>query len=56
MNRAKITFSILLIPLGIYFFVYGGYDDSPGAQLIGVAVALAGIAGIIGTWRKSRAS
>lgn len=33
---------VLLMLLGVFIFFYGGYDDSPGAQLLGViATALA---------------
>ena len=53
MNKLKLSLSILAIPLGVFLFVYGGYDDSPGAQLIGFAVAVAGIIGIIRSRKKS---
>jgi len=33
-------------------FIYAGYDDSPGGQLIGVIVSIIGIIGIIRTKRK----
>jgi len=33
---AKISGFILLILLGIFIFIYGGYDDSPGAQGLGL--------------------
>ncbi len=47
MNKAKIFFSILAILFGVFIFVYGGHDDSPGAQLLGVIVVIGGIIGII---------
>lgn len=31
-----------LITAGIFLFVYGGYDDSPGAQLLGTVVVAFG--------------
>lgn len=34
---------IALILLGIFIFIYGGYDDSPGAQLIGLLTVIWGI-------------
>lgn len=34
-------------------FVYGGYDDSPGAQLLGLTIFIAGITGIIKSGKKS---
>lgn len=43
MNIARITLSILGILFGAFMFVYGGYDDSPGAQLLGVMAIVAGI-------------
>ena len=32
----KISGFILLMLLGIFIFIYGGYDDSPGAQGLGL--------------------
>lgn len=46
-KKAKITFSILAILLGAFFIIFGGYDDSHGAQLIGLIVAIFGIVVII---------
>ncbi|MCM2339402.1 MAG: hypothetical protein NDI62_03030 [Burkholderiales bacterium] len=43
MNKFKITYSILAVLFGIFMFVYGGYDDSPGAQLLGFVLFVAGI-------------
>jgi len=43
----KIIGSILAILFGIFMFIYGGYDDSPGAQMLGLVVAIVGIVGII---------
>lgn len=42
-NKIFYSFAILL---GIFMFVYGGYDDSPGGQLLGVASIIIGIMGI----------
>jgi len=47
MNRIKLLFSILAIPLGVFMFIYGEYDDSPGGQLLGIALVIAGIVGAL---------
>ncbi|MBU1202463.1 hypothetical protein KKH39_00200 [Patescibacteria group bacterium] len=51
MNKEKYTIKIvlfiLLIPMGIFMFVFGGYDDSPGAQLIGFVLVTIAIIGIV---------
>lgn len=44
----RIFFSVLIIALGVFFFIYGGYDDSPGGQLLGAVVAA------YGAWRLWR--
>ena len=43
MNKSRIIFSILAILFGIFLFIYGGYDDSPGAQGLGLVVITFGI-------------
>jgi hypothetical protein len=48
----KIILLILVITLGVLMFVYAGIDDSPGGQLIGVVVGVAGIVGLIKQARK----
>lgn len=35
---------IVLAALGVAFAVFGGYDDSPGATLLGLVVVLGAIA------------
>lgn len=47
MNWVKILFSILGILFGAFIFVYGGYDDSPGAQLLGVIIVIGSIVGLV---------
>jgi hypothetical protein len=47
-----ILYFILIIFIGPVMFIYAGYDDSPGGQLIGVIVSIIGIIGIIRTKRK----
>jgi cadmium resistance protein CadD (predicted permease) len=50
MKIIKVLGFVILILFGVFVFVYGGYDDSPGAQLLGVIIV------VIGIWRiiKSR--
>ncbi|MFA7252548.1 MAG: hypothetical protein WC027_01700 [Candidatus Paceibacterota bacterium] len=45
--NSKIIFSILAILLGIFLFIYGGYDDSPGAQGLGLLVVIVGAFNIV---------
>jgi multisubunit Na+/H+ antiporter MnhB subunit len=44
---------IIVILSGIFMFIFGEYDDSPGGQLIGVIVGIIGIIGIVETRRKN---
>lgn len=55
MNKKRILFSILEIGLGTWMFVYGGYDDSPGAQGLGLVAVLFGIWGLIKDRKKTKA-
>jgi hypothetical protein len=48
----KILYSVLVILFGVFMFAYGGYDDSPGGQLLGLVAVILGIIGIIRTKRK----
>ena len=52
-NIAFIALSTLGIVAGVAFIVLGGMDDAPGAQIIGVIIAVAGIVGVIKTLRKN---
>lgn len=52
MNKTMLAFSVLGILLGAFVFVYGGYDDSPGAQLLGLVVVFAGIVGVVKAKKK----
>ena len=47
MNKRKILYSVLAISFGAFMFVYGGYDDSPGAQLLGFLAVIFGIVGVL---------
>jgi len=51
-RKIKIALYVLVILFGIFIFVYGGYDDSPGAQLLGSLVVVGAIVGIIKSWKK----
>ncbi len=53
MNIKKLLFSIIAILSGIFMFVYGGYDDSPGAQFLGLVLAVIGIIGIVKSRKKN---
>lgn len=53
MNIAKLAGFALVIVLGAFLFVYGGYDDSPGAQLLGLLVAIGGVVGIVRSRKKA---
>lgn len=56
MNRKlKILLFILLLPVGVFFFVFGEFDDSPGGQLLGILMFLAGIIGLVRI-RKNRST
>lgn len=52
MNKIRIIYSIVAISFGIFMFVYGEMDDSPGGQLLGLVLAILGIIGIIKSIRK----
>lgn len=52
MHIGRLIGSILAVAFGAFMFVYGGYDDSPGGQLLGLAIAIAGAVGAI-TSRKN---
>ncbi|MES2931554.1 MAG: LPXTG cell wall anchor domain-containing protein [Patescibacteria group bacterium] len=51
MKVSKILYVILALSVGIFMIVYGGMDDSPGAQMLGL---LAIIVGTIFATRKKK--
>ena len=53
MKPLKLLLAVPLIALGVAAFVYGGADDSPGGQLIGVLLVVGGIALGVRTLRRS---
>jgi len=48
----RILYFSFAILFGIFMFVYGEYDDSPGGQLLGLVVAIVGVVGLIKNKRK----
>lgn len=48
-----ILYSVLAILFGMFMFIYGGYDDSPGAQLMGLVVFIIGIIGLVRNKKKN---
>ncbi len=50
----KIIGFILAIMFGIFMFIYGGYDDSPGAQLLGVLIFVFGLVKLIKYKKKKQ--
>ncbi len=53
MNKIRILCFVLAILFGIFMFVYGGYDDSPGGQLMGLAAIIIGVVGLIKRKKKT---
>ena len=53
MNKKKMLLFIFAILFGVFLFIYGEFDDSPGGQLLGLGAVIIGIAGIIKSKRKS---
>ena len=42
MRNLKVPLCILAILFGVFMVVYGGMDDSPGGQLLGLLAIIAG--------------
>jgi len=53
MNMVKIICFILLALFGVFMFIYGEFDDSPGAQGLGVLAIIGGIVGLIKRKKKT---
>lgn len=47
MNILKTLSSIAAILFGVFMFIFGGYDDSPGAQGLGLLLFIFGIVWIV---------
>lgn len=54
MKTTKLLTSAVAIAFGVFMFFYGGYDDSPGGQLLGLVLAIVGIVGIWRTLHKKK--
>jgi drug/metabolite transporter (DMT)-like permease len=50
----KYFVAILVIALGVAAIVYGGADDSPGGQLIGVLLIVGAVAVVVRMVRRNR--
>lgn len=48
----RIIYFGLAISFGVFMFVYGEYDDSPGGQMLGLITAIIGIVGLIKNKKK----
>ncbi|MFA5024817.1 MAG: hypothetical protein WC523_07795 [Patescibacteria group bacterium] len=48
----RILYFVFAILFGVFMWVYGGYDDSPGAQGLGLLAVIAGIIGLIKNKKK----
>jgi len=55
MNKIKLLCFIIVILFGVFMFVYGEYDDSPGGQLVGLLAVIIGIVGVIKSRNKPSA-
>ena len=53
MNKRRMLIFVLVILLGVFMFVYGEYDDSPGGQMIGVIAVITGIVGLMRAKKKT---
>jgi hypothetical protein len=53
MKIIKILSMLLVIAIGVFLFVYGEYDDSPGGQLIGIILVVIGIIRLIKIKKKN---
>jgi len=47
MNKRRIIYSILAMIFGVFLFVYGEIDDSPGGQLLGLLAVITGIVSVV---------
>ena len=47
MNIIRTLSFVIAIAFGVFLFVYGEMDDSPGGQFLGLVMAVAGIVALI---------
>lgn len=52
----RIVMCIILILLGVFMFIYGEFDDSPGGQGLGLLAVIIGVVGLIKSKKKFRSS
>lgn len=52
MKVIKAIVFAVIIPLGVFMFIYGGGDDSPGGQGLGLLMVVGGSWGLIRMKRK----
>ncbi len=50
----KYFLAILVAAIGIFGIVYGGADDSPGAQLIGLVLVVGAVVFVVRTALRNR--
>lgn len=55
-TKLMILSFVLNILLGAFMFVFGGADDSPGAQLLGLVVVIVGVYGLVSLVRNKHTS
>lgn len=48
-----ILYSVSAILFGVFMFIYGEFDDSPGGQLIGLIFCVVGIIGLVRNKKKT---
>lgn len=53
MNKSKVLYCIIAILFSVFMFIYGGYDDSPGAQGLGIVIFIISIASLIKSKKKT---
>lgn len=52
MKKTRPVFFVLAILIGVFLFIYGGYDDGPGAQGLGLLIFIGGVVGLIKMRRR----
>jgi hypothetical protein len=52
MKKTEIAYYLLAILNGVFMVAYGGYDDSPGAQLLGALLVVFTVVAIVKKIRK----
>lgn len=43
----RIIYSLFALFFGVFMFIFGGYDDSPGAQGLGLLIFIIGVVGLV---------